>query len=250
MIYIYGLYNSKESVTNIRYIGQTKNPTQRLSAHRTTKDGTQKAQWVSAVRGAVNMVILDTAEDVEQACIKENAWILFGKSRGWELVNGTNPGEHRSTIVPEFVNIQDLSSLVQQMAADKDAIQKRWYRFSLSTAILVACAAIAYLLASGIKIGYDLPVADRMTGYSLLLSAYFMPFAYGLVVWVILKDMPLYRLPIFNLHRKGLSAFGEWRQQMTAGESKEFDCTMSMVKRMALRIGGVAFVLAVLALFS
>lgn len=250
MIYIYGLYNSKEPVTNIRYIGQTKNPSQRLTAHRSTKDGTQKAQWVQSVRGACNMVILDTADTVEQAFIKENAWILFAKSLGWELVNSTNPGERRSIIQPEFVSIQDLSLLVQRMAADKETVQRRWYKFNLFTVIFATCAIVAYLFASGIEVGQDPSVAGRMTAYSLRLAAYFMPFGYGLTAWVILKDMPLYRLPIFNLHRKGLSAFGEWRQQMTTDESKEFNYTVAMVKRMAFHIIGVAALLALSVMFT
>lgn len=250
MIYIYGLYNAKEPITNIRYIGQTKNPSQRLAAHRTAKDGTQKAQWVQSVRGACNMVILDTADTVEQAFTKENAWILFGKSLGWELVNSTNPGEHRSIILPEFVGIRDLSLLVQQMATDKETVQRRWYKFSLFSAIATTCAIVAYLFASGIEVGHDPSVAGRMTAYSLLLAVYFMPFGYGLTAWVILKDMPLYRLPIFNLHRKGLSAFGEWRQQMTTDENKEFNYTMAMVKRMAFHIVGVASLLALSVLFA
>jgi GIY-YIG catalytic domain len=124
MIYIYGLYNSKEQVTDIRYIGQAQTPTLRLSGHRNSKDGTQRSQWIHAVQdsgGTIAMVILDSAEDKAQAHIKENAWILFGKSLGWQLVNGTDPGEHRSLLAPQFAQVQNAAQVIDDLHNALDA---------------------------------------------------------------------------------------------------------------------------------
>jgi len=260
MIYIYGLYNSKEPVTNIRYIGQAQNPLQRLSGHRNHRDGTQRSQWIQSVQdsgGVVSMIVLDTVETKAQAFIKENAWILFAKSLGWELVNGTNPGEHRSTLLPEFISIQDATSVINDLsgeiwriASEKESVQRRWYRFTVGSAILLACIFLAHLFASGLDLKSVHSLADRIEAYSLLASVYLMPFGYGLTAWVILKDIPLYRLPIFNLHRQGFNAYSEWRRQMTKVESTEFDYTMAMVKRMAFHIVGVALLLFVGIIFS
>jgi len=112
---IYGLYNSKELITHIRYIGQAKDPVKRLISHRFTKDGTQRSQWIQSVQdsdGVVSMIILDSTETREDAFVKENAWILFGKSLGWQLVNGTTPGEHRSLLAPEFAMIRDAAQAI------------------------------------------------------------------------------------------------------------------------------------------
>lgn len=115
MVYIYGLVSSKDEVGTVGYIGITQNPTERLSQHRADNGSTSKAAWISGLRDAgatVDMVILDAAEDRESAFVKENAWILFGKSRQWPLTNGTSQGERRAILNGEFSRLEDVSIYV------------------------------------------------------------------------------------------------------------------------------------------
>jgi hypothetical protein len=146
--------------------------------------------------------------------------------------------------------LNQIEGLLARVSTEKETVQRRWYRATVGSAIVVACALLAYLFAAGIQIKSVHSLADSVEAYSLLVAVYFMPFAYGLVAWVILKDIPLYRLPIFNLHRQGMSAYREWRQQMTKDENYEFDYITAMVKRMAFHIAGVTVILSIIVFFS
>jgi hypothetical protein len=120
MIYIYGLYESGQTVSDIRYIGQSVNPQSRLGDHRCDDACTTKAEWIRSLRKnnkTVNMIILDSATDKAQANAKENAWILFGKRCGWTLVNGTSPGGHRDIFSADMISLEQAFTNVEQQEA-------------------------------------------------------------------------------------------------------------------------------------
>jgi hypothetical protein len=118
-IFIYGLYESDQPVANIRYIGQAVNPRSRLTSHRNDKASTPKTEWIKGVQclgRTINMVILDTADGRAQAHAKENAWILFAQRLGWNLVNGTKPGERRDLISSDMSMAEEAMMQVAQYA--------------------------------------------------------------------------------------------------------------------------------------
>jgi len=287
MIYIYGLYESDQLVSKIRYVGQSENPQSRLNGHRNDTTRTAKAQWIQSLRDVgktVNMVILDATEDKAQAHAKENAWILFGKALGWDLVNGTEPGQHRSTIVPEFANLQDLSlamhelsqmlldeqvrasgykseldivtieadvmaermnrieGLLARVSVEKEAIQRRWYKILLANIIFIPCFALSYMFVTGLDMGNDYSVLGRVEAYMLLVAAIFMPFAYGSIAWVVLKDVPFYRLSIFNADQDVLNSFATWRGQLTSTEGIMVNSLIVLTRHVVLQLIAVIVV--------
>lgn len=127
MIYIYGLHELGEPVTHIRYIGQTINPKSRLISHWNDKSSTAKTAWIGSLHQAgksIGMVILDSAEDSLSANAKENAWILFVQKCGWDLTNGTNPGEHRDMFSSDMSIVEQAMMQVEDYAYQLDQVGK------------------------------------------------------------------------------------------------------------------------------
>lgn len=151
MIYIYGLHVIGEPVTDIRYVGQSATPSSRLSNHRSDKSDTAKVQWITTVRQAgqdIGMIILDTAQTKDLASAKENAWIIFGRKLGWQLVNGTNPGDHRDFISGEMsiaesalAYANNLAEQVKQMTDDVQVLSMQLDESISSEAVATVAAS-------------------------------------------------------------------------------------------------------------
>lgn len=88
MYYIYGLIDPRDNL--IHYVGLTGlAPTRRLADHLQDHAGA-KAEWLSDLLDAAFMptfVVLQRAEDIEQAHLRESWWISTGEMLGWPLTN-------------------------------------------------------------------------------------------------------------------------------------------------------------------
>lgn len=96
MQYIYGLQDPIDK--RIKYVGKSNDPDRRLLQHIGTSEDTAKGRWIQSLRAMgkqPSVVILASCED-DQVFYHENWWILMGRRQGWELTNGTTPGEWRA----------------------------------------------------------------------------------------------------------------------------------------------------------
>jgi len=94
-IHIYGLVDPRDR--KIKYVGQTISPDRRLKEHiADTDSGTAKSDWINGMgHRKPSMVILDTVAQADANKV-ETWWILFCRYKGWQNVNGTNPGAWRA----------------------------------------------------------------------------------------------------------------------------------------------------------
>jgi predicted GIY-YIG superfamily endonuclease len=221
VISIYGLVERGKDINHIRYIGLTQDPAVRLSSHRSTVENTEKGKWIAGLRDqnrTIEMILLDSADTKEDAHVKENAWIIFARSRGWPITNGTDPGEHRAILDPEVRSIEDVvSSMIQlkadmesridnlrnEMSADANRLQSRlseidthfnrWYRFILGLVLTTVALTLSYLAVRNFS--YYLLVADLgVLGAGVMLVAHFCVYPLLLfTLWFFIKDVPLYK---------------------------------------------------------
>lgn len=88
MYYIYALIDPRDNLAH--YVGLTgMTPTRRLADHLTDRGGA-KAEWLTGLLDAAFMpsfVVLQKADDVEQAQMREAWWISTGEMLGWPLTN-------------------------------------------------------------------------------------------------------------------------------------------------------------------
>ncbi len=265
MIHIYGLVESGKQVGQIRYIGITTDPTQRLHQHRTAKEDTDKGRWIANLRKSgknVDMVLLDSAATRDDAHVKENAWILFARSRGWSITNGTNPGEHRALLEGEISNIETAISTVSKVLVENASIKadmlykleverkkgedrqmeidnhfRRWYQFF--TAIILGTLSIAvsvWLLSS---YPYHSAIeADGWIGATTMLVGISVAYpCIAFVLWFFLKDVPLYRPRVGS---------DEWVASLNNFEAVSYDA----LKRIAWHVIGTLVVLGAIVLFG
>lgn len=97
--YIYGLVDPDD--LQIHYIGQTDNPTRRLSSHATHRDTSVKSAWLDdlAAKGeSASMIILETTEDAESALVAENWWIAHAARLRWPINNVAGPVSYRARV--------------------------------------------------------------------------------------------------------------------------------------------------------
>lgn len=93
MTYIYGLFDPRNE--ELRYIGATKHPSNRLASHICHTQNTHKSHWISSLTRIglkPEMVIL---ENVDENTWKreERWWISYTKSIGAKLTNATDGGD-------------------------------------------------------------------------------------------------------------------------------------------------------------
>jgi len=94
MITIYALIDP--FTHEIRYIGKSIRPSQRLREHCIDKSNTHRARWIRKViedGKEPGIVILETMTD--SACWQgaEIGWIAYGRELGWPLTNSTTGGD-------------------------------------------------------------------------------------------------------------------------------------------------------------
>ena len=95
--FIYTL-STKEEPNNIRYIGKTDNPKDRIERHIQPyylNEGTYKANWLKSELNKVNTPILTVIDEVYFAEWQfwESYWIEQFRAWGFKLTNGTTGGE-------------------------------------------------------------------------------------------------------------------------------------------------------------
>lgn len=94
MIYIYAL--SDPDTGEIRYIGKSTRPKERLTNQCNEKSNTYRCHWIQSVlsRGKRPcQIILETLSDDANWQDREKWWIAYGKSQGWRLTNNTIGGD-------------------------------------------------------------------------------------------------------------------------------------------------------------
>ena len=88
MYYIYGLIDPRDNL--VHYVGLTGlAPTRRLADHLQDHIGA-KAEWLTDLLDSAFMptfVVLQKADDLEQAHLRESWWISTGEMLGWPLTN-------------------------------------------------------------------------------------------------------------------------------------------------------------------
>jgi predicted GIY-YIG superfamily endonuclease len=265
MIYIYGLVESGKKVGQIRYIGITTDPDQRLYQHRTAKEDTDKGRWIADLRESgknVDMVLLDSAATRDEAHIKENAWILFARSRGWHVTNGTTPGEHRALLQSEIASIEDVVAMVSKLMDENAAIKanmlneldlerqrhieqqrlldahfNKRYQFAIGAILTAAAVAMVVWLFSGYSYQNAMQRLGVVEATSLLIGMIIAYPSIALALWVILKDVPLYK-------PRALSA--EWVESLNTQQSISYNA----IKRALWHTAGMAAILGAIALFG
>lgn len=210
MIHIYGLIEKGKDINQIGYIGLSEKTKGRLQQHRTCVEDTEKGHWIASLRKdgkTVEMILLDSAKDRNEAHIKENAWIIFAKSRGWPITNGTSPGEHRALLETEIRTIEDAIALMrkelnakdevaQGLRVDMDATDKRFRKWYQVTIGLILGALSIWITQWLVR---SFPYYDVVEKYGMFDAACWivgMSVAYpfiAFVFWFFLKDVPLYK---------------------------------------------------------
>lgn len=93
-IYIYGL---KDPFTDeIRYIGKSVRPKERLTNHCNDKSKNHRTNWISSLMQKGKRPILVILEEMSIDSDwqeRERFWIAYAKSIEWNLVNGTSGGD-------------------------------------------------------------------------------------------------------------------------------------------------------------
>lgn len=94
MIYIYGLIDpfTKE----IRYIGKSIRPKERLTNHCNDKSTTWRTNWIQSIlkKGKrPELIILQSLDDSEDWQKSEIDWIKKSRDMGWRLTNCTDGGD-------------------------------------------------------------------------------------------------------------------------------------------------------------
>jgi len=93
-IYIYALICP--IIGQIRYIGKSIRPKERLQNHMNEKSKCHRSNWLKKLKadGLIpKIVILEEMPDGSDWQSREKFWIAHGKSQGWPLTNNTSGGD-------------------------------------------------------------------------------------------------------------------------------------------------------------
>jgi group I intron endonuclease len=102
--YIYGLVDPESN--QVRYIGKSIKPMQRLQNHMNDKSKCHRANWLQSLKAKglkPELVIFEMIEGSDDWSWQESEkyWIKRGKSLGWPLTNNTDGGDGVVNLPPE-----------------------------------------------------------------------------------------------------------------------------------------------------
>lgn len=101
-VYIYGLVDPETD--EIRYIGKSIRPTERLMNHCNEVSGCHRSNWIQSLKKCglkPEMVILERIVGDWPWQESEKRWIAYGRANGWNLVNNTDGGDGVSGLPEE-----------------------------------------------------------------------------------------------------------------------------------------------------
>lgn len=101
-IYIYALIDPRDG--EVRYIGKSCRPRERLMNHCNEHSRTWRVHWIQQLVSLglrPTLAILETLPCDADWQTTERRWIAMGKERGWKLTNGTSGGDGVSDLSPE-----------------------------------------------------------------------------------------------------------------------------------------------------
>lgn len=94
MRFIYALVDPRD--VEIRYIGQTIRPKERLQNHCKEKSKCHRSHWIQQLRSLglkPQMHIMEELEESDPWKDREIWWIAYGRAEGWNLTNNTDGGD-------------------------------------------------------------------------------------------------------------------------------------------------------------
>jgi predicted GIY-YIG superfamily endonuclease len=116
-VYVYALVDS--TTGDIRYIGISQNPEQRLRQHilnASRGERTYKANWIRHLLDNSNepeLHILETCNSRKSAAVAEIQWIAYGRGEKWPITNQTDGGDGSVGHVVSAEARERLSSLAR-----------------------------------------------------------------------------------------------------------------------------------------
>lgn len=103
IVYIYALAHPETG--DVRYIGVTKNLTQRFHQHLYDKAASNphRKSWIAQLRQAGLKPVMSVLEETDESAWaeREKWWILEGRRRGWRLTNLVDGGQGTLNPAPE-----------------------------------------------------------------------------------------------------------------------------------------------------
>lgn len=101
-VYIYGL--ADPDTNEIRYIGKSVRPFDRLANHMNDKSKCHRAHWLQSLKAQnkrPNLVLLEMIQGEWPWQESERYWIARGRALGWRLTNNTSGGDGVSDLPKE-----------------------------------------------------------------------------------------------------------------------------------------------------
>lgn len=93
-VYIYGLVDPETG--EIRYIGKSIRPAERLQNHMNELSNCHRSHWLQSLKAPglrADMVILERIDGEWPWQHSERHWIAYGRANGWPLTNNTDGGD-------------------------------------------------------------------------------------------------------------------------------------------------------------
>lgn len=129
-VYIYALVDPETG--EIRYIGKSIRPAERLQNHMNERSSCHRSHWLQSLkaRGLVaDLIILERIDGAWPWQHSERRWIAYGRRNGWRLTNNTDggdgveglPEETRAKMASVWTGRKHKPESIEKMLATKKA---------------------------------------------------------------------------------------------------------------------------------